>query len=150
MNIPEMAPTDKPQEGRGGLGGALRSISRDWVLGAIIALTASLFFGLGLVAAKENPAPGDSLWIEQLPPEEQGRAVATTSAEMLPSGGGPAAAAATIPVTGTYMASKSGSKYYLPSCSGAKRIKEENEVWFKTKEEAEKAGYGPAAGCKGI
>ncbi len=51
---------------------------------------------------------------------------------------------------GGYVASKSGTKYHLPWCSGAKRIKEENKVFFKTKEEAEKAGYSPASNCKGI
>lgn len=51
---------------------------------------------------------------------------------------------------GGYVASKSGTKYHLPWCSGAKRIKEENKVYFKTKEEAESAGYTPASNCKGI
>jgi len=51
---------------------------------------------------------------------------------------------------GSYVASKSGEKYHLPWCSGAQRIKEENKVWFKTKTEAEAAGYTPAANCKGI
>ena len=51
---------------------------------------------------------------------------------------------------GSYVASKSGEKYHLPWCSGAQRIKEENKVWFKTKAEAEAAGYAPAANCKGI
>ncbi len=56
------------------------------------------------------------------------------------------------PVTpeGGYVASKNGTKYHLPWCSGAKHIKEENKVNFKTKEEAEKAGYTPASNCKGI
>ena len=49
-----------------------------------------------------------------------------------------------------YVASKSGSKYYLPSCSGVKNIKEENKVWFKSITEAEAAGYTPAANCPGL
>ncbi len=51
---------------------------------------------------------------------------------------------------GQYVASKSGTKYHLPWCSGAKRISEENKIWFASKAEAEKAGYTPAANCKGI
>jgi hypothetical protein len=51
---------------------------------------------------------------------------------------------------GNYVASKSGTKYHLPWCSGAQRIKEENKVFFATKEEAEAAGYTPASNCKGI
>lgn len=52
--------------------------------------------------------------------------------------------------SGTYLASKNGTKFYLPECSGAKRIKEENKIWFYTKEEAMAAGFGPAANCKGL
>jgi len=53
-------------------------------------------------------------------------------------------------VGGKYVASKNGSKYHFPWCSGATRMKEENKIWFETKEAAEKAGYGPAANCKGL
>ena len=49
-----------------------------------------------------------------------------------------------------YVASKNGTKYHLTWCAGAKQIKEENKVYFETKEEAERAGYSPAANCKGI
>ncbi len=52
--------------------------------------------------------------------------------------------------SGTIVASKNGSVYHFPWCSGAQRIKEENKVWFASKEEAEKAGYRPAANCKGL
>ena len=51
---------------------------------------------------------------------------------------------------GKYVASKSGSKYHLPWCAGAKRIKEENKVWFDTAEAAKAAGYSPAANCPGL
>ena len=51
---------------------------------------------------------------------------------------------------GKYVASKSGTKYHLPWCGGAKQIKEANKIWFDTKEEAEAAGYTPATNCKGI
>ena len=51
---------------------------------------------------------------------------------------------------GKYVASKSGTAYHYPWCSGAQRIKEENKIWFQTKEEAEKAGYKPAGNCDGL
>lgn len=51
---------------------------------------------------------------------------------------------------GKYVASKSGSAYHLPSCAGAQKIKEENKIWFQTKEEAESRGYKPAANCDGL
>lgn len=50
----------------------------------------------------------------------------------------------------SYVASKTGTKYHLPWCSGAARIKEENKVWFTSKADAEAAGYEPALNCKGI
>ena len=51
---------------------------------------------------------------------------------------------------GTYVASKSGAAYHFPWCSGAQRIKEENKIWFMSKEDAEAAGYRPASNCKGL
>lgn len=51
---------------------------------------------------------------------------------------------------GKYVASKNGTAYHYPWCSGAKRIKEENKIWFQTKEEAEARGYKPAANCDGL
>ncbi len=46
--------------------------------------------------------------------------------------------------------SKTGTKYHLPECSGAKRIKPENLVTFESIEAAEAAGYTPAANCPGL
>jgi len=51
---------------------------------------------------------------------------------------------------GQFVASQNGGKYHHPWCPGAVRIKEENKVWFNSKEEAEKAGYQPATNCKGL
>jgi|SRR3989344_9521525 len=49
-----------------------------------------------------------------------------------------------------YVASKSGTAYHYPWCAGAQKIKEENKIWFKTKEEAEDRGYKPAGNCDGL
>lgn len=51
---------------------------------------------------------------------------------------------------GVYVGSKNGTKYHLPWCSGAKNIKEENKIWFGSKEDAASKGYSPASNCKGI
>lgn len=51
---------------------------------------------------------------------------------------------------GQVVASKSGTKYHLPWCSGAKSIKEENKIYFDSIEAARAAGYTPAANCKGL
>ena len=52
--------------------------------------------------------------------------------------------------SGMYVASKNGTKYFLPWCGSAQNIKEENKIWFASKADAEKAGYSAAANCKGI
>ncbi|OGZ32572.1 MAG: hypothetical protein A3H02_00320 [Candidatus Niyogibacteria bacterium RIFCSPLOWO2_12_FULL_41_13] len=46
--------------------------------------------------------------------------------------------------------SKNSNLYHYTWCSGAKRIKEENKIYFSSKEEAEKAGYKPAGNCEGL
>ena len=51
---------------------------------------------------------------------------------------------------GLLVASKNGSKYHYPWCSGGKRIAEKNKIWFDSVEEAQKAGYTPASNCKGL
>ena len=61
-----------------------------------------------------------------------------------------AALSTVMPAGGFYVASAKGTKYHLPWCAGASKISEENKVIFKTKDEAEKAGYAPAGNCKGI
>ncbi len=48
------------------------------------------------------------------------------------------------------VASKSGTKYYYPWCTGVSKIKEENKVWFKSIEEARLAGLSPSANCPGL
>jgi len=47
-----------------------------------------------------------------------------------------------------YVASRNGKSYYPLACSGAKRIKEENKIWFANKIEAEKSGYTLSSTCK--
>lgn len=53
-------------------------------------------------------------------------------------------------ISGQFVASKGGTKYHFPWCSGAQRISEANKIWFNSVEEARKAGYTPAANCKGL
>lgn len=51
---------------------------------------------------------------------------------------------------GFVVGSKTSDKYHYPWCSGAKRIKEENKIYFASIEEARAAGYFPAGNCKGL
>lgn len=46
--------------------------------------------------------------------------------------------------------SRSGTKYHLPNCPGAAKIKDENKVVFESVELAKAAGYTPAANCPGL
>jgi len=43
--------------------------------------------------------------------------------------------------------SKNSNKYHFSWCSGASRIKPENQIWFDSEEEAKKAGYTLAGNC---
>lgn len=58
--------------------------------------------------------------------------------------------AVVVPATGPYVASKSGSKYYLTSCSAAGRISDANKVYFQSAAQAQAAGYTVAANCPGL
>ncbi|MEK7628384.1 MAG: hypothetical protein AAB421_03120 [Patescibacteria group bacterium] len=51
---------------------------------------------------------------------------------------------------GKVVASKTGKKYHLPWCGGARTIAEDKKVWFETSTEARAAGYLPAQNCQGI
>lgn len=51
---------------------------------------------------------------------------------------------------GQVVASKSGTKYFLPWCAGAEQISESNRVYFNSAEAARREGYEPAANCKGL
>lgn len=140
-----MTIADGTQRGKALLG----RIPPDILVVLVLILSTTLAFGLGILAGKDMvKAEGkDGFWIEQLPEKP------------LPGSGGPAAAIEAVKTdkqiipaatSGTYMASKNGTKYYLPTCGSAKRIKSENIVWFQTKAEAEAAGYSPAANCPGL
>ncbi len=55
-----------------------------------------------------------------------------------------------MPAGATLVASKSGTKYHLLDCPGAKTIAEKNKIYFKSIAEAVAAGYTPAANCKAL
>lgn len=125
-------------------------------VGAILLVGISSFllgrFSDGTFSQKMESGNGSSIQevIQALPvPIEANRASVSNSVPVGDSQSG-LQSTQTDAKEGGYVASKTGEKYHLPWCSGAQRIKEENKVWFKTKAEAEAAGYTPAANCKGI
>jgi hypothetical protein len=48
---------------------------------------------------------------------------------------------------GSIVASKSGKKYYFPWCSGVKRIKMENRIYFDTELDAQNKGLTLSSTC---
>src|SRR3989344_1841885 len=47
----------------------------------------------------------------------------------------------------SFVASINGKNYYPKDCASAKRIKEENMIWFSSAKEAEVSGYTLAKNC---
>lgn len=58
------------------------------------------------------------------------------------------AAATTTATQGKFVGSVNSDLYHDPSCPSASRIKEANQVWFESREDAERAGYSPSACTK--
>jgi len=138
-------------------------IPADYLIILILILSSSASFGLGILLGKDmdsdagtGEGSGESeLWIENLEASQKALPAAALEATSVDSKApgvtteshaGPSAKAG----VGEYVASKNGSKYYLPTCSGVKRIKEENKVWFKSAEQARAEGYEPAVNCPGL
>lgn len=84
-------------------------------------------------------------------PEERGFSIREAPLdEASPSQNSAATIEEEIPSGGEVVASKNGSKYHFPWCSGAKAINEANKITFSSTDEARKAGYTPASNCKGL
>lgn len=114
---------------------------RDAVIVAVIVLASSASFGLGFLAGRDAGQGSDKV----ITIEETTSATATSSANSTLSTG-----SINSPQVGKVVASKNGTKYYLPDCAGASRISDANKVWFVSADAAVKAGYEPAANCKGL
>lgn len=99
----------------------------EWGVFLILFLTALASFGLGRLSAFEEPQPP----------------VAILDA---PAAARPPALA----LGGLIVASRTGSVYYFPWCSGAEKIAVGNQVWFASEAAARKAGYAPAKACEGL
>jgi hypothetical protein len=76
--------------------------------------------------------------------------VVQTASVISAVGGAPEAVVPPVTVQGALVASKSGTKYHLPTCPGAKQIKPANLISFASAAEATAAGYTPAANCPGL
>jgi hypothetical protein len=118
-------------------------LSNDLFLGLIIILVAIGAFGLGRLSKIEGA---------KAPIRIENEAAQTASTfSSLPAGKAPSTASQLAPQTGdTFVASKSGTKYYFPWCSGAQKIAPANIITFTSQDQAKAAGYSPSSTCKGL
>ena len=117
------------------LGGWVKTNNTELYLMAVIVLVAVISFGLGrLSKIREEKTP---ITIENAETGES-KPLLTSNVDN------------EIKTDKIFVASRNGKKYYYAWCESANVIKEQNRVWFSTQAEAEKAGYQPAANCKGL
>ncbi|MFZ2500388.1 MAG: hypothetical protein WAW90_00160 [Minisyncoccia bacterium] len=96
-------------------------VPRDILIISILILASSASFGLGYLAGIDAGQAGQGSDLSPLTvPEAEGKIVA----------------------------SKNGTKYYLPECANA--ISDANKIWFVSALAAQAAGYSPATNCKGL
>jgi hypothetical protein len=100
----------------------LSTIPRDILIVGILIGASLASFGLGYLAGRDAG---------------QGSEIA--EATLTPTGS-----------TGEVVASKTGTKYYLPSCSGVDKISDTNKVYFASPDLARTQGYEPADNCAGL
>ena len=118
--------------------------NRDVFIAIIIILVAFASFGLGRLSKIEetrSPVRIENMTASVIGVKESATMGSTRAQNKSNS---------QLTQTEIYVGSINGSKYHYPWCSGAQRIKESNKIQFSSKEEAIKAGYTPAANCKGL
>jgi hypothetical protein len=113
-----------------------RTLSDLYVV-ALVILVGLSSFGLGRLSVEDDKSESVRITTTNL-----------STAAGVPYGGDNTTQA--VGQTGQLVASRNGSKYHYPWCLGAGRMKEENKIWFDSIEAARKAGYTPAANCKGL
>lgn len=117
----------------------------------LVILVAVVSFGLGRASVEPRLTPEEAPAAARITVQNPAEKAVKSETETIKTAA-PESGVTTPTATGevTYVASKSGTKYHLPWCPGAKQMKEENKIFFDSKEEAEAAGYTPATNCKGI
>ncbi len=120
----------------------------DVAVALIVILVGLASFGLGRLSMLEAGHPP----LRILYPEDAAApASVTLKGDASPLVAPQAAAVSAADGNGpAVVASKNGTKYYLPSCSGASRISPANLVSFPSPRAAKDSGYEPAANCPGI
>jgi hypothetical protein len=103
------------------------TIGSEWIVILIVILVGFGGFALGRLSTLER----------SVEPIQVSQPAAASEANFEASGG-------------SLVASRNGSKYHFPWCSGAQQIAERNKIWFENEEEARRSGYTPAGNCKGL
>lgn len=120
----------------------IKHISTIWVLVSLIGVGAALYL-VGRIDASESVGQTQ---IEVVYPDE----MAVRSAGISPEGGDTSNASESVTQVneGSLVASRNGTRYYTPGCSGISRINPENRVYFDTPEQAEATGLTLAQACQ--
>ncbi len=108
----------------------------------IILLVAISAFGLGRLS-KDNKSSGPLVIMAN-------NIEANPNTEILSSISGLTAhtESSSTATNGSIVASRNGTKYYFPNCSGISRISAKNLISFNTEAEAVSAGYEKSSTCK--
>ncbi len=134
-----------------------KSILKDdaFFYSAVIVLVAVSCFGLGRWSVSDSLKNSTDIGVKAIKVTQQasaalsqrvGSASATPKIETRTN----ASTVGELVTQKKYVGSKTGTKYHLLTCAGAKTIKDANKIYFSSKEDAEKQGYKPASNCKGI
>lgn len=125
----------------------------DALFGAMMVILVGIgSFGLGRLSVQENLTSVNS-------PQSASSFSALQRADGAPTSTTPTPAGSAAVVNSAkvgeeqgkgVVASRSGTKYHLPTCAGAKQIKPENRIEFPNAAAAQAAGYTPAANCPGL
>ena len=117
----------------------IKRISTIWVILSLIGVGGALYL-VGRIDASES---AHQTSIEVVYPEEMAVKQRTSSSEEPSLEQGLSSSN-----TEALVASRNGTRYYTPGCSGIGRIKDENRVYFDTPEQAEAAGLSLAQSCQ--
>jgi len=109
-------------------------------LGLCLLVVAGIGYNIGRIWAIHNPQAADA---------QEANLSGLSNGSKSGDTGASAPIVTPTPIDPRVVASRAaGSKlYHHPWCSGAKRIKEANKLWFSTESEAIAAGYTLAANC---
>ena len=121
---------------------AKRAFHADFFTAIVIILVAFAGFGLGRLSALEGKKTPVLI--------ERNLSLLPSSDEAVFNKNLTSGKTVQNPSEKSFVAAKSGTRYYFPWCGGVSRIKEENKIWFASEEEARKAGFTPAANCAGL